>query len=208
VNYQILCLLRYTKALDTIKSLRKDRVAELKAEKERLESLSREKTHSDKLKSRIGDLNATIASKEAEYEETKKIYEQLVISNTKFYDFSTKFREMYVKVEELQKTKTHYEQELSELRIVTQEVGGTVKLTAYMRFQTHHLGFLDTDSQLADRMANFDQHISQRKQDRRQEDSKRQDIEDELIAARKAHVDLVNVHGQLEAEAKVYIELL
>ncbi|KAA1469837.1 hypothetical protein DENSPDRAFT_646528 [Dentipellis sp. KUC8613] len=32
---------RYTKALDSIKALRKERVAELKAEKERLESLSR-----------------------------------------------------------------------------------------------------------------------------------------------------------------------
>jgi len=55
-------------------------------------------------------------------------------------------------------------------------------------------------------MTNFDQHISQRKQARRQADSKRQDVEDELTAARKAHVDLVSEHGQLAAEAKVYIK--
>ncbi|TFY73425.1 hypothetical protein EWM64_g10589, partial [Hericium alpestre] len=77
---------RYTKALDSIKSLRKDRMAELKAEKERLESLSREKTHADKLKSRISDLNATIAAREVEFDETKHLYEQLALANAKFYD--------------------------------------------------------------------------------------------------------------------------
>src|ERR1700733_4358416 len=58
---------RYTKALEAIKSLRKDRVSELKADKERLESLSREKAHADKLKNRIADLRSTIENKELEY---------------------------------------------------------------------------------------------------------------------------------------------
>jgi len=63
---------RYTKALDSIKALRKDRVADLKAEKERLESLSREKQHADKLRKRISDLASTIATKEIDYEQTKR----------------------------------------------------------------------------------------------------------------------------------------
>ncbi|KIJ61131.1 hypothetical protein HYDPIDRAFT_57502, partial [Hydnomerulius pinastri MD-312] len=60
---------RYTKALDSIKSLRKDRVADLKADKERLESLSKEKAHADKLRARVVELNSSITSKQLQYEE-------------------------------------------------------------------------------------------------------------------------------------------
>jgi DNA repair protein RAD50 len=42
---------RYTKALDNIKVLRKERVAELKADKERLQSLGLEKAHADRVNS-------------------------------------------------------------------------------------------------------------------------------------------------------------
>ena len=115
---------RYTKALDSIKSLRKDRAADLKAEKERLESLSREKTHADKLKARIADLNTTIASKEVHYDEVKREYDELVIANQKFYDYATKFREVYLKIESLQATQARYQEELDEAKMNIQEVVG------------------------------------------------------------------------------------
>jgi DNA repair protein RAD50 len=115
---------RYTKALDSIKSLRKDRLAELKAEKERLESLSREKQHADKLRGRIADLSSTMVAKEVEYEQTKKEYEDLVKSNAQFYEYSTKFREMYLKIENLQDRKKRYEEELESAKETTQEVEG------------------------------------------------------------------------------------
>lgn len=44
---------RYTKALDNIKVLRKERVAELKADKERLQSLGLEKAHADRVRYRL-----------------------------------------------------------------------------------------------------------------------------------------------------------
>ncbi|KAG1739598.1 hypothetical protein EDB19DRAFT_1828817 [Suillus lakei] len=115
---------RYSKALDNIKSLRKDRVADLKADKERLESLAKEKTHADKLRGRISDLNSTITGKQLQYEETKKQYEELVKNNARFYESATQFRELYVKVENLQQKKEHYRQELSEAKESVQEVGG------------------------------------------------------------------------------------
>ena len=115
---------RYTKALEAIKSLRKDRVSELKADKERLESLSREKAHADKLKNRIADLRSTIANKELEYEEAKKQYEALVVANQLFYDRATKFRDIYMKLETLQEQKTRYVSELEEARGVVQELEG------------------------------------------------------------------------------------
>ena len=115
---------RYTKALDAIKSLRKDRIAELKAEQERLESLSREKAHSDKLVKRVLDLNSTITAKELEYEEVKHEYDQLVQANKRFYEQSTKFREMYMKLESLQEKKTRYEEDLANSRENLQVVSG------------------------------------------------------------------------------------
>lgn len=120
---------RYTKALDAIKSLRKDRVAELKAEQERLESLSREKAHSDKLVKRVSDLNSTITAKELEYEEVKHEYDQLVQANKRFYEQSTKFREMYMKLESLQEKKTRYEEDLANAKENLQVVSGLAHRT-------------------------------------------------------------------------------
>lgn len=123
-DFTFLTLCRYTKALDSIKALRKDRVADLKADKERLESLSKEKAHADKLRARIVDLNNTVTSKQLQYEECKEQYEVLVKNNARFYESATKFRELYVKVENLQQKKEHYQQELSEARETVQEIEG------------------------------------------------------------------------------------
>ncbi|KAG0697633.1 P-loop containing nucleoside triphosphate hydrolase protein [Suillus ampliporus] len=176
---------RYTKALDSIKSLRKDRVADLKADKERLESLAKEKAHADKLRGRISDLNATVTGKQLQYEETKKQYEELVKNNARFYESATKFRELYVKVENLQQKKEHYRQELSDARESVQEVGGT-------------------DEELQERLRNFDQNIEKEKIARNRREVERQDLEDELAKTRRLHVELINEHGELAAEAKAH----
>jgi len=126
------CPYRYTKALDSIKALRKERVAELKTEKERLESLAREKGHADKLKARVSDMSASIARKEVEYQETKKMYEALARSNRKFEEGATKFREIYIRVENLEKEKLKYQEELAELRPNVQETNGTSSMVGDM----------------------------------------------------------------------------
>lgn len=176
---------RYSKALDSIKSLRKDRVADLKADKERLESLAKEKAHADKLRGRIGDLNATITGKQMQYEDTKKQYEELVKNNARFYESATQFRELYVKVENLQQKKEHYRQELSEAKESVQEVGGT-------------------DEEIQERLRNFGQNVEKEKIARNRREVERQDLEDELAKTRRSHVELINEHGELAAEAKAH----
>ncbi|OJA09417.1 hypothetical protein AZE42_03080 [Rhizopogon vesiculosus] len=176
---------RYTKALDSIKSLRKDRVADLKADKERLESLAKEKAHSDKLRGRISDLNSIITAKQMKYEETKTQYEELVKNNARFYESATKFRELYVKVENLQQKKEHYRQELVDAKESVQEVEGT-------------------DEELQERLDNFHQNIDKEKSARNRRDVERQDLEDELAKTRRSHVELINEHGELAAEAKAH----
>jgi DNA repair protein RAD50 len=129
---------RYTKALVSIKNLRKDRTAELKAEKERLLSLSREKAHSDKLKERIANHNAQIAAKEVEYEDSKQEYDSVAESNRKFYEYNTKFREIFVAVEKLEGQKTTMKSTLAELTSKLQEIPGIKVFVAVICFLTSY----------------------------------------------------------------------
>lgn len=126
--------LRYTKALDSIKSLRKDRVAELKAEQERLVGLAREKDHADKLKRRVTELNNNIASKEVEYEEIKKEYNVMVVANQKFYDNATKFREIYMTTQNLEETAGRLRADLGEARLNIREIAGALEVSVLLDY--------------------------------------------------------------------------
>ncbi|KAF9013278.1 hypothetical protein BDQ17DRAFT_1386857 [Cyathus striatus] len=165
---------RYTKALDSIKGLRKDRTAELKAEKERLLSLQREKQHSDKLKGRVTELNSTIASKEVEYEETKTQYQAVAEANLKFQEHATS----------LEEKKSRLQSDLAEAKLNLQEIPGQMK-------NLHRASTLDV-------------HISSQKQKRWGEDAKRQDLDDALLVTRSRHTELIAWHGRLLAEAEAH----
>jgi DNA repair protein RAD50 len=110
--------------LDAIKSLRKDRTSELKVDKERLDSLSREKAHADKHKARMTELTSTIVNKEVEYEATGKTYQALVVANQKFYDYATRFREVYLRIQSLEEQKSRFEADLEEAKLNLQEEEG------------------------------------------------------------------------------------
>ena len=115
---------RYTKALDNIKSLRKDRMSELKAEEERLLSLKREKEHADKLSARIKDINENISELQAKHEELRAAYDQQVRSNQILNDTGSKFREIYIKAEQLNDRKTRTKQELDLTKENLKEIPG------------------------------------------------------------------------------------
>lgn len=116
--------IRYTKALDSIKVLRKERMADLKAEKERLSALLTEKNHADKLRDRISQCNSDIGSLQLQHEEAQKEYERLALANQRFYESATKFREIYVKVDNLMATKARYQEDLDNARENLQEIDG------------------------------------------------------------------------------------
>ncbi|TBU46351.1 hypothetical protein BD309DRAFT_1078711 [Dichomitus squalens] len=175
---------KYTKALDNIKALRKDRVAELKAETERLESLAREKGHADKLKDRITEMNDKIAARTAEYEELKAAYDQQVRSNQILNDTGSKFREIYVKVDQLNQRKDQYKEELNLAKENLQEIEGT-------------------DDELAERVRTHDDYILNQKQKRKTQEGRLEDAEDAIRAARASHVELMSKQGELLAEERL-----
>ena len=112
--------------MDNIKALRKDRLSDLKAETERLQSLAREKAHSDKLKTRIGDANSAIAQRTTEYDELRVAYDQQVRSNQVLHDTGSKFREIYLKAEQLAEKKDSLKEELDLARENLQEIAGEI----------------------------------------------------------------------------------
>ncbi|PPQ65386.1 hypothetical protein CVT26_000011 [Gymnopilus dilepis] len=174
---------RYTKALESIKNLRKERVADLKAEKERLLSLSREKAHSDKLKERINELKSTISAKEVECEDVKREYETQLESNRKFYELHTKFREMYKEYEKLEDQKAKTQAYLAEMKSKCQEIPGTLE-------------------ELQARVEGFQDSVKLQKEKRLKEERKKDDLEEELAAVQTEQRDLLAKRGRLEAEAE------
>ncbi|KAJ7780695.1 AAA domain-containing protein [Mycena maculata] len=172
---------KYTKALDSIKALRKDRVAELKTEKERLDGLSREKSHADKLKARIVDLNQSIAAKEVEHDDTKKAYDAIVISNQKFNEYATHFREVYLRVENYNDNIAKIQLDLDESKMNLHEMPGT-------------------DEELEAKLKNSDGDAVRNRQKLAMQQSKADTTEGELIAARKQHTELAERQGTFKAE--------
>lgn len=176
---------RYTKALDSIKTLRKERVADLKAEKEHLEGLRREKGHADKLRKTVSDLNSTIASKEIEYDETKKSYDEIVVANTKFYEYSLKFREVFSEADSSTKNMKVLEEQLRD---------------AKMNLQSELPG---SEEDLKQERNNLSSQIETQKRKRDQEQNNLQDLEDDVANRRKEYTKLASERGQLIAEAEI-----
>ena len=95
----------------------------VKADKEILESVHREKLHSDKLKSRASDLRATIAAKESEHEALRGEVETIAKQNKNFYEKATKFRETYLKTQAAQDRQKHLEDDYKSIVF-----SGTIKI--------------------------------------------------------------------------------
>ncbi|KAH8114569.1 AAA domain-containing protein [Phellopilus nigrolimitatus] len=174
---------RYTKALDSIKALRKERIADLKADKERLESLSKEKNYSDKLKARVNDLQSSISVKEMRHEKLREECDRLIATNTRFYESATKFREKYSEIQHLQNDVDRYTRDLEDAMEHVKEMS-------------------ETDEQLAERRKNSDRYKKEAEQKLRREERRLQDTLDELEDARKSLLSLQQEHGGLEAEKK------
>lgn len=96
----------------------------MKADKERLESLSREKSHADKLRARINDLQSSITVKEARHETLRQECDQLIAENKRFYDSATKFREKYVEMEHQQKQMDSLQESLEKDLETVKEMSG------------------------------------------------------------------------------------
>ncbi|QRV86474.1 DNA repair protein RAD50 [Ceratobasidium sp. AG-Ba] len=176
---------RYTKALDNIKALKKDRVAELKADKERLQSLTLEKAHADRLKSKIDELTSQIEEKSQESEETEASLDAQVAANAKFYDSATRFQQIFMKVENLEERKVRANREMERLR-------QTITLVD------------DPTDVLEAKISNYDAHSSAQRGKRETKATELYNEEEMLQEARKDHQEAVNTRGEMRGQAKAH----
>ncbi|KAL1742353.1 P-loop containing nucleoside triphosphate hydrolase protein [Schizophyllum fasciatum] len=172
---------KYTKALESIKQVRKDRVADLKTEKVRLEGIARDKAQYDKLKSRISDLSQTIVAKEAEYDQVKVEYEAMVDANQKLYEQANAFRETYMRVQTLEDQKKRLKQDIEDAKAEMKEEEGS-------------------DEELRERLRNHERHIEKEKGRRLTELNAKEDLEEELKAVREEQMHDTARLGKLRAE--------
>lgn len=69
-------------------------------------------------------MNDNIAARTAEYEDLKRTYDQQVRSNQMLNDTGSKFREIYVKVDQLNQRRDQYKEELNLAKENLQEING------------------------------------------------------------------------------------
>ncbi|KAH7103783.1 hypothetical protein BKA62DRAFT_694682 [Auriculariales sp. MPI-PUGE-AT-0066] len=176
---------RYTKALDALKSLRKERVSELKVEKERLQSLANEKGHADKLRGKISDLTKNITSKEFEFEKLGEELQRAIKANVLFYEQSSKFKETYLKYETLTR----------DIARLTNQVNQLKADLTILNEPVHEL-----QQRL---LTQNDRHDNMRKEQGVLE-RQRADAQEQIDLNQSTLDDLIEEGGRLQAEAKAH----
>ncbi|KAH8924104.1 hypothetical protein BT69DRAFT_109908 [Atractiella rhizophila] len=84
---------KYTKALDNIKSLRKDMTNEIKVDRERLISLRTDRERAQKLEKAISVLESEIRAKREEYDDLARGVKEQQATNQEFYQATTQYTE-------------------------------------------------------------------------------------------------------------------
>ncbi|KZO97008.1 hypothetical protein CALVIDRAFT_480520, partial [Calocera viscosa TUFC12733] len=176
---------KYTKALDSIKSLRKERVSDLKAEKEKLESLKLEKNRAGKLRSQITSLQTNIGDKEAELERLTVECEQLTTSNQRFYENAVKFKETLTRVEYLTRRKEDLVKNAESLHKSIKEI-------------------ID-DEDIESKIKSFEQRVSQQEGRRAGLSEDLGDELERLQVYRRKHADAMTAQGRLMAEKEAHV---
>ncbi|KAM0751848.1 hypothetical protein T439DRAFT_220597 [Meredithblackwellia eburnea MCA 4105] len=85
---------KYTKALDQIKTLRKEQAVEIKVDKEKLNALKVDRDRAIKLRQNINQQEARIQAKEADHETLDGEIQKLADDNRRFYAQATKYAEI------------------------------------------------------------------------------------------------------------------
>ena len=93
-------------------------------DKEKLESLSKEKAHADKLKKRLQELQTSISMKEMRHEAIRKECDLLIAANKHFYESATKFRERFIEIQHLEDENKRYDTELKDAKTHVKEMSG------------------------------------------------------------------------------------
>lgn len=116
---------KYTKALDQIKSIKKDQTIELKVDRERLIALKSDRDRAVKVEGMIEKLERDIAEKTGKTEELDVQIETYTAHNKEFYEKAVEHNRILSEVQNLQVKKELTQSALDDLRRSLTELSGT-----------------------------------------------------------------------------------
>ncbi|KNZ54700.1 hypothetical protein VP01_287g3 [Puccinia sorghi] len=177
----------YTKALDNIKSIKKEAASELKVDKEKFTSLTTDKNRAEKLQTTIDKLTASIAAKEAKYKELETEVRSLSESNKTFYQHASRFHQIVNEHSTLSDQKANKVKIAEELKEDMEEItNGKLFLTL---------------SQLREQREQSKSNLSNHAERLAHAKSELAATETELARLRRKHQTKLTELGQLKAQA-------
>lgn len=179
---------RYTKALDNIKSLRKDRTNQLKVDKAALEGLKVDKDRADTIKTKLTHLQVDLAQKEAKLEDLNEEIRIKTVQNSKFYDEATRFREIVSRAETLEEKERLHKENMDALQATMTPIK-------------------DSDEDLQKRKQKFQSHLDQNQSKIHALKRRQAETEDDLETQEQRHRKKLSEKGGLEAEKRAHLHL-
>ena len=107
---------RYTKALDTIRALRKQRAQDARVDEADMRALQQEKERAESIRNKIRVLRASLAHKTGELDELDAHISRKTKENQALYDAAVRFREVVTQAETLEERLALYTEKRDELR--------------------------------------------------------------------------------------------
>lgn len=180
---------RYTKALDNIKTIRKERAQDLKVAKAELDALKIDRDRSEALKDKKSKLIGLLTEKQTRLDELDEEIRRITKENKQFYDSAVKFREIVNQAETLEEKKRLHEQNRESLRMSMTESD-------------------EADEELQRRKDSFQDHLD--KQRRRKNDMLRKidNKKDELSQIEARYSRKLSERGALENDKKRHEEAI
>ncbi|PLW41998.1 hypothetical protein PCASD_10075 [Puccinia coronata f. sp. avenae] len=175
---------KYTKALDNIKSIKKEAAVELKVDKEKFIALTTDKKRAEKLQTTIDRLTASISAKEDKYKELETEIRTLSESNKKFYQQASRFHKIVSEHSTLSDQKANKHKIAQELKEDMEEITGA------------------TLSQLREQREQSKSSLSNHAQRLAHAKSELAAVETDLGKLRRKHQAKLTELGQLKAQAQ------
>lgn len=197
------CEFRYTKALDSIKALRKERVTDLKAERERLDGLARDKARADKLRASITEKQAAIEDLEARHELLRLEHSRVQAENRDFYDKATGFKEIFMVVNQKTERKQDLLNDLGRSREGFVERPGEFHPACSICWPLPDDRNAESLEQLTEMIQDFSRNTDRQKREISRREAELNDEQDALKVARSTVTKLHEKQGELQGLANV-----
>ncbi|KAK9347680.1 AAA domain-containing protein [Lipomyces starkeyi] len=175
--------LKYTKALDTIKSLRKEFATEIRLLQNDVDHLKNDKDRADKIRARADQLKSDI-------EKTK---EEASILGREMQHVEGQLNALFKSGQEFQKVLSELDQKRAHLAALNEQA---------MELESTIEVLHDSDEDLEKKKAEFSDHIHSRQQELHELRNTVEKAKQELIHVRSKHSDALVQEGKLNAEAE------